>query len=313
MKTKYLLAIYTIIFGGFLFSAVFGQVPGTPVKKPVITTLGKTSDLRPAISNMGIAIKSQGSRNTCSVFAVTFLLEYLTAKNNGTKGIDFSEEYLNVVTNKAKGTNDDGDFFENIAQGYKTYGIVNESLLPYQNAFDQNFIPSGALLQTGTQNRFLNLSMIRGNDGSWGLTDAHIDSMIKSLDAGIPVSGGFKVTGESNLEVREFGGIKMWYLLKNPESFGGHSMPIVGYRSSPLIPGGGYFIVRNSGGADWGDKGYGYVSFEYARRYVADVIVAHTKFPFAGMLLRQPMLIKRSIVPRPSPEILTSAGNIFRN
>lgn len=313
MKSKNHILIYKILFSLFLVSTIFGQDIKPPIKKPVVTQLGRSADLRPTILNYDIKVKEQGSRNTCSVFAVTFLLEYMTAKSAGKTGVDFSEEYLNFVTNKVKGQVDDGDFFENIAAGYRDYGIVNESVLPYKTAFDENYAAPDTMLQSGKANRFLKLSMIRGNDGTWGLTDAHIDSMMKSLDAGIPISGGFKVTSDSNLETKKFGNITMWYSLKNKEDFGGHSMPIVGYRSSPLIPGGGYFVVRNSGGSGWGDNGYGYISFEYARNFIADVIIANTKSPLSGLILREPMLIKRPIIPRPNPEILQNAGKIFKN
>jgi len=40
---------------------------------------------------------------------------------------------------------------------------------------------------------------------------------------------------------------------------GGHAVCIVGYRAD------GRFIVRNSWGTTWGDKGFGYASLAYAQ------------------------------------------------
>jgi len=45
---------------------------------------------------------------------------------------------------------------------------------------------------------------------------------------------------------------------KSDKTRGGHAVAIVGYRP-------GRFIVRNSWGTSWGDKGYGYASLAYAQ------------------------------------------------
>ena len=44
---------------------------------------------------------------------------------------------------------------------------------------------------------------------------------------------------------------------------GGHEVLLVGYEDDPREKGGGRFIVRNSWGEDWGDGGYGVVSYAY--------------------------------------------------
>ena len=44
---------------------------------------------------------------------------------------------------------------------------------------------------------------------------------------------------------------------------GVHGMLIVGYVDSASVPGGGYFIVRNSRGEAWGNRGYGKLPYAY--------------------------------------------------
>jgi uncharacterized membrane protein (DUF485 family) len=84
-------------------------------------------DLRPKINQFGIAIRNQGNRGTCSVFALTFVLEYMYAWRENYHNPDFSEEYLNYASNLAIGQYDDGGFFDALDLGYQKYGMVNES------------------------------------------------------------------------------------------------------------------------------------------------------------------------------------------
>ena len=51
----------------------------------------------------------------------------------------------------------------------------------------------------------------------------------------------------------------------------GHSVVLVGYAQHSQLPGGGYFILRNSWG-NTGDNGYGYLSFDYVRKYANDLV-----------------------------------------
>jgi len=44
---------------------------------------------------------------------------------------------------------------------------------------------------------------------------------------------------------------------------GRHALLIVGYDDNPKAPGGGWFLIRNSLGEGWGDKGYGKMPYAY--------------------------------------------------
>ncbi len=44
---------------------------------------------------------------------------------------------------------------------------------------------------------------------------------------------------------------------------GGHAVFVCGYVDDPKWPGGGYLIIKNSWGPEWGDKGYFYMPYAY--------------------------------------------------
>ena len=52
-------------------------------------------------------------------------------------------------------------------------------------------------------------------------------------------------------------------LVSKNEWLGRHGLLVVGYEDDPKTIGGGYFIIRNSLGEDWGDKGYGRMPYAY--------------------------------------------------
>lgn len=249
----------------------------------------KTVDLRQQITNFNLPVRIQGSRNTCSIYTTIFLLEYETAKTTGEKGLDFSEDYLDAVTDIVKGGQDDGDFFNNIIAGYLTYGVVDQSDFPNSAIYNPKNIPSEALLKEGKSWNKAVATFIRENDGKWGISDAQINQIIAQLDAGRPVGAGWRLD-KTGIEQAEILGRSVWNKnnIKDAEDAAGHSMPIVGYAREGQN---GYFIFRNSGGSGWGDKGYGYCSFDFARQNIADAFYFTPKT--TNRFVVKPQLIKR--------------------
>ncbi len=81
--------------------------------------------------------------------------------------------------------------------------------------------------------------------------------MLACLAAGYPFVSGITVYGsfESD-EAAATGSIPM--PSKTESLLGGHAIVIVGYNQTK-----NQFIFRNSWGTSWGDKGYGYMPFDY--------------------------------------------------
>jgi len=249
------------------------------IERPVFTIDNKPDvDLRPEIDTAGIAIRpSQLGRGTCSVFAMTFLLEFMYAKNYELKAQDFSEEYLNFVSNLATGQKVDGGFFDEIDQGYQQYGIVNEALVPYKSFFDSNLkvrpetMKQGAAIAPRLKPHF-----IKPWDVSTGLTNVQLLSVISQLKSGRPVAAGLRWPLKEKFALEKVLGVPLIKMVPPGEVFDGHSIDFVGYKVSKKFPGEGYFVFRNSWGTDFGEKGYGYMSFEYAMKYTND-LVQYTK------------------------------------
>lgn len=79
----------------------------------------------------------------------------------------------------------------------------------------------------------------------------------RALDAGYPIIFGMSLYSSSLTEgTRKTGEIKM--PTKSDQVVGGISMVLVGYDNQRK-----HWIVRNSWGTQWGDKGYGYIPFSY--------------------------------------------------
>lgn len=306
----------------------------TPVKIPYDKLKVKSIDLRPTIEQMGLAVKNQNPRGTCSVFASTFLLEYMTCKTRGLgistqtwpgdqkRSIDFSEEYLNSVANLARKQlgmteqNPDGDTFQGCWWGYRDYGIVGEEWFPYQQTYDSNMQPDDFLLEMGKLARFFKANIIFSENtptitgGSpKGLNEGQLHSVISRLDDNIPVAFGVHIS--STLTVKNFGSLSIWDDYSDEtKNTCGHSIAIVGYYSSIFVPSGGYLIFRNSYGGGWGDKGYGYLSFDFARKHVYDVVAYDTMLkpiPWVEM----PKKEYRIELPPPSWHLMGKLGELI--
>lgn len=258
-------------------------IPAEPIritaKRPVFTMDNKPDvDLRPEIDALGIAIRpTQFSRGTCSVFAMTFLVEFTYAKNYGFKSSDFSEEYLNYVSNLAKGEKVDGGFFDEIDRGYQKYGIVDEALVPYKSFFDPNLkVPEEVMKKGVAIAPRLKPHFIKPWDVNTGLTSTQLLSILAQLKSGRPVAAGLRWPLKEKFAFETVLGVPLIKMVPTSEVFDGHSIAFVGYKVSKKFPGEGYLIFRNSWGPEFGEKGYGYMSFKYAMTYAND-LVQYTK------------------------------------
>ena len=109
---------------------------------------------------------------------------------------------------------------------------------------------------------------------SGGTTKPNLLEKIKDhLRNGLPLIFGF--TCYSSLDLADDG--KIPFPDKNESVIGGHAVMAVGFDDDKKIvnPGNkktvttGAFLIRNSWGVEWGDKGYGWLPYEYVLKGIA--------------------------------------------
>jgi len=235
-------------------------------------------DLRSSIQGAGLTVRNQGTRGTCSVFAMTFLLEFMYSTRMQGVPADLSEEYLNHVANLAGANTRDGDFFDNIDAGYRNWGIVPEATLPYQTT--QVTTVAQEVLNIGRRWTRFQAEFVKEWDADSGATQAQVERAVACLDQRIPVACGSWWPRQGNWGTTVTRGVEVMNVPTAAEKTvvleDGHSVALVGYRRDTAFPGGGYFVFRNSWGAAWGDQGYGYMPFLYVRRFTNDLVAFTT-------------------------------------
>lgn len=83
---------------------------------------------------------------------------------------------------------------------------------------------------------------------------------------------GLRWPKAQNIPTEKIAGIIMMKAIPADEVVDGHSIDFVGFKASDKFPGGGYLIFRNHWGTGFMEEGYGYMSFDYATKYVNDAV-----------------------------------------
>lgn len=218
-------------------------------------------DLRPNLSRWGLTERCQGKRGTCSVFTVVGALEYALAERRG-EGLRLSVEFLNWAGHKAADRSADGGFFSELWQGFEAFGVCPEADLPYREQYDPDLAPPDEAMRRAAEARELGLRLhwIKEWNPETGLTEGQMEEIRRVLREGHPVCGGFRWPKEARWEAGVLG-------MCPPEAvFDGHSVLLVGYEEREDRPGGGVFLIRNSGD----DGRDGFMPYEYAALYMND-------------------------------------------
>ncbi len=173
--------------------------------------------------------------------------------------MDLSEEFLHWAAKQRDGLprNVEGTTLAAAASALAEVGQPFEQVWPYDDGRDELAAdygpPDGAIDVAGDQRL----------DGS-GPVQATSQTIRAWLDAGRAIVLGVRLYGtwfnpapSGRIAMPPAGAVQL----------GAHAVFVVGYEDG-IGAGGGWVIVRNSWGTDWGDDGYGLLPYAYVDRHV---------------------------------------------
>jgi C1A family cysteine protease len=190
------------------------------------------------------AVNDQGDRGSCTAQAATGTAEFLLQKQTG-REVDTSPLFLYSCELQADGSfpQDAGSTIRQSVKQLAKCGVCLEATWPYSERLCKT--PSAEAYVEALTMQATEYARVTQSEGS----------IKRTLAAGFCINVGIQIyeSFESD-EVSKTGIVTM------PESgeqlLGGHALLIVGYKDN-------YYIIRNSWGDSWGDKGYCYIPEAY--------------------------------------------------
>ena len=221
------------------------EIPCEEDYKPIENNLSKV-DLREFFT----PIKDQGRLGSCSSFTMVSIYEYILKKNKAQE-CNLSELFVYYYAHgREKDSNSEGTSLFNNILALQTEGICLEELYPYKDNIKMQ--EPSVEAKNDAQNRKVKKALNVQKDIK------HIQS---ALSQGYPVAISLRIF-ESFTPVSGF--------IQRPTNdeistneYGNHAMVICGYSEEEKI-----FIVRNSWGTKFGDKGYCYIPYSYVMDFM---------------------------------------------
>lgn len=218
-------------------------------------------------------IEDQGNLGSCTAHAAMGIVEYLECRAFG-KHIDGSRLFVYKTTRNLMGvTGDTGAWLRNTMGALVLCGVPPEKYWDYTDedpAFDEE--PTSFVYAVA--DNYEALRYFCHDPLGENVPPAQVLAGVKKfLAAGIPSMfgfWGFPSFGQSDVK----GGIP--YPCPGERARWGHAIAAVGYDDNKKVKNlrcdtqtTGALLIRNSWGEDWGDKGYGWLPYDYVLHRLA--------------------------------------------
>lgn len=194
-------------------------------------------------------VETQGKLGSCTAQALAGNIEFLSLLNGNTYS-EASRLFIYYNERRIEGTIgvDSGAYLRDGIKSLVKWGVCNEDLWAYDIKKFNVTPPDECYIQAG-KNKITSYQRLAG-----------VSDMISCLVEGYPIVFGIAVyeSFESEL-VKDTGVVDLPN--ENEILLGGHAILAVGY-SMPMKR----FIVKNSWGEDWGQKGYFTLPFKYVEK-----------------------------------------------
>ena len=215
-------------------------------------------------------VEDQGGIGSCTANAGVGVIEYYERRAFG-KHIDASRLFLYKVTrNLLNWTGDTGAFLRTTMGAMALFGVLPEEYWKYIEA-DYDVEPSAFCYSFARNYQAIQYFRLDPFGTSQSVLLARIKLLLK---AGLPSMFGFTVYN-SYSQARYNGG-EIPYPCPQDWIVGGHAVVAVGYDDKRKIKNTncnktttGAFLIRNSWGTGWGDKGYGWLPYAYVEKGLA--------------------------------------------
>jgi C1A family cysteine protease len=222
--------------------------------KPSVVPNPVSVDLR--TTTFAPSVLDQGQLGSCTANACSNALKFLLKKQKlsvwqpSRLYIYWFSRFLEGTTNE-----DSGCQIRDVMTAIHTYGACDEKLLPYNiNRFKTR--PSNSCVRSATPHikNFKYLSVSNNET-----------SLKNCLAAGFPIVFGFDVYESFETQAVATTGIVPMPDTSKEELLGGHCVCIYGYDDVKK-----QYLVMNSWGAGWGQKGFFYAPYDFIKLYGSD-------------------------------------------
>ena len=256
-----------------VLSAFNDMVSKSTLDESQLTGLPKLIDFSAQMTD----VRNQSNRGVCTIFSTMGIIEGTIKKDLGID-VNLSEEYLNYAEKKFGSViSVESSTVSNNILAMQKGGLLLEDDWSYQSSWFKKDLPCEEFVNSGAKTPKICFShnspnnktlarIINAKDIKFFTINKNTTEIIKFLannkrPLSIYLTVNFK--GWSNSGEVEYNEKLRQECLKKPSECGAHSVILTGYDMNKRV-----FKFKNSWGKNWGENGYGTISFDVVDKYV---------------------------------------------